>query len=412
MLDVVSMFEAAAENVFLVQLAFLLFVAVIGGWLATLIKMPSVLGQIVLGIIIGPTVLNIFQGHNEMIKMMADIGVIFLMFLAGLETDLKELRSVGKGASMIALGGVVVPLVVGAVVPLFFYSEYLPAGNAQHKMLFAIYIGAILTATSVSISVSVLRDMQQLASRQGISILGAAIIDDILGIILLAVITGLVSPTGISIVDLLLRIILFFVIAFVLGWFLAKVLSKHSQETAWRERIISIAIILCFFFAFSSEMFSVAAITGAYIAGVIFSSTPYRHKVVNGIQSIAYTLFIPIFFVSIGIQAEITSDVLNYIGYAVILVVTTILSKVIGCGVGARFSKFTKRQSIQIGIGMVPRAEVALIVAAQGLTRGFITDPTFTSIVLVVVISTLITPPLLKIWFSGEPPVTYVFNEE
>lgn len=402
-MDVNSMFEMAVENKFLLDIALLLLAATIGGWLANLIKMPEVLGQILAGIIIGPTVFGWARGDGELIYVISELGVIFLMFLAGLETDLKELKSAGKGATSIAAGGVLVPLILGTFIPLLFFDKYLPTGDAHSKLMSAIYIGTILTATSVSISVSVLRDIGQLGSRQGISILGGAIIDDVFGIILLAVVTGMLNPVGnISIGMLILKMVIFFILSIIIGIILSKLITKYAVQAAWKDKIVGLAIISCFLFSFVAEMFSVAAITGAYIAGVIFSATPYRNKIVRKIQDVAYSLFTPIFFVSIGLKAEITADIINYIGYALIIVIIAMVGKILGCGMGAKLSGFNNKKSLQIGVGMIARAEVALIVATQGINRGFIKKETFTSIVLLVVISTMITPPLLKLLFKNE----------
>lgn len=400
------MMQHAQEYHFLLQLAILLVAAAVGGWLASKVSMPPVLGQILVGIIIGPTVFDLVDGEDILIRDISQIGVVFLMFLAGLETDLKELKASGKGASIIAMGGVLLPLGLGTLVPLLFFKGFLPDGDAHHQLMFALYIGTILTATSVSISVSVLRDMKQLASKQGISILGAAIIDDVVGIILLAVVSGMVNPSAdTNVTQLMIKIISFFVIAVIGGIIISKGITKFAQGSVWRDRIVTFAIILCFVFAYLAEMFSVAAITGAYFAGVALATTPYRHRVVSKIQSFAYALFTPIFFVSIGLSAVIKSDIVNYIGYALVIVVIAILGKIVGCGLGARLSGFKGRQSLQIGVGMIARAEVALIVANQGLRSNIITNKTFTSIVLLVVISTIVTPPLLKMLFKSEKPV-------
>lgn len=405
-MDLAAMMQHAEEYHFLLQLAILLVAAAVGGWLASKVSMPPVLGQILVGILIGPTVFDLVDGEVPLIRDISQIGVVFLMFLAGLETDLKELKASGKGASIIAMGGVLLPLGLGTFVPLLFFKNFLPDGDAHHQLMFALYIGTILTATSVSISVSVLRDMKQLGSKQGISILGAAIIDDVIGIILLAVVSGMVNPSGdTDIKQLMIKIVSFFVIAVVGGIIISKGITRFAQGSVWRDRIVTFAIILCFVFAYLAEMFSVAAITGAYFAGVALATTPYRHRVVSKIQSFAYALFTPIFFVSIGLSAVITSDIVNYIGYAIVIVVIAIFGKIVGCGVGARLSGFSGRQSMQVGVGMIARAEVALIVANQGLSSKIITNKTFTSIVLLVIISTIITPPLLKLLFKKEKPV-------
>lgn len=406
-MDFSAMVTHAQGHFFLVELALILAAAGLGGHAAKKIGMPPVLGQIIVGILIGPTVFDFLHGEDELIHIMSQIGVVFLMFLAGLETDLKELKASGKGASLIASGGVIMPLLFGTLVPFLFFTQYIPGVNGQDKFMGALFIGTILTATSVSISVSVLREMRQLASRQGISILGGAIIDDVFGIILLAVVSGMVAPAGhgSGIGGLFLKIGIFIVLVVIIGFFGVKLITRIAQGTVWRDRIISISVISCLIFAYAAEMFNVAAITGAYAAGVIFAATPYRHRVVDKVQSIAYTLFTPIFFVSIGISVQIDRSIMGFIWYAVVIVLIAIVTKVIGCGIGAKLSGFNNKRSIQIGIGMIARAEVALIVANQGMRSGIIGNETFTSIVLLVVISTLVTPPLLKVLFKGEQPV-------
>ena len=410
-MDFGEMTAHAHEYFFLVELALILAAAGIGGYLAKLINMPPVLGQILVGILVGPSVFDFLHGADEMIHIMSQIGVVFLMFLAGLETDLNELKSSGRGASMIAAGGVVMPLALGTAVPLLFFSQYIPGVTQHDKFMGALFIGTILTATSVSISVSVLREMKQLASKQGISILGGAIIDDVFGIILLAVVSGMVTPSadGSGIGALLMRIGIFILLLVVFGYLGSRLITRIAHGTVWRDRIQSIAVITCLILAYAAEMFNVAAITGAYAAGVIFAATPYRHRIVDKVQSMAYTLFTPIFFVSIGLSVVIDERIFDFLGYALAIVGVAILGKIIGCGFGAKWSGFTRKQAIQIGIGMIARAEVALIVANQGMRSNIISDETFTSIVLLVVISTIVTPPLLKMLFKGEKPV--VINE-
>ena len=409
-MDFMEMIAHAEGHFFLIELALILAAAGIGGWLAKMINMPPVLGQILVGIVIGPTVFNLLNGEDELIHIMSQLGVVFLMFLAGLETDLKELKSSGRGASLIATGGVVMPLLLGTAVPLLFFSKYIPGANSHEQLMGALFIGTILTATSVSISVSVLREMNQLASKQGISILGGAIIDDVFGIILLAVVSGMVAPGGGSgIAGLFLKIGTFIFLVVIIGFFGVKLITRIAQGTVWRDRILAIAVITCLIFAYAAEMFNVAAITGAYAAGVIFAATPYRHRVVDKIQSIAYTLFTPIFFVSIGLSVQIDRSIFGFIGYALAIVGIAVVGKIVGCGVGAKVSGFSNKHAMQIGIGMIARAEVGLIIANQGVKSGIIGNETFTSIVLLVVISTIVTPPLLKLLFKGEKPV---FNNE
>ena len=403
--SLLSVIESLGENGFLVEIAILIIAAFLGGKLASLVRMPEVLGQILAGILVGPTVLGWIPAQDELIYTFSQIGVIFLMFLAGLDTDLKQLREAGKPATVIALGGVAVPLLLGTVIPLFVFREQVSHEEVS-PFYSALYIGTILTATSVSISVSVLRDMGKLRTKQGVSILAAAIIDDVVGIILLAVVSGFATPSGTSttIGLLLIKIVAFFAIALLAGFLISKFLTRIAATRQWSDKYISIVIVFCFVMAFMSELFSVAAITGAYFAGVILSTTPFKNKIIRRIQYIAYALFTPIFFVSIGIKANISADIFTHLGFSLTIVLIAILGKIVGCGLGAKVMKYSGKESLQVGVGMIARAEVALIVATQGLQRGIINDATFTSVVLLVVVSTIVTPPLLKLLFSREKP--------
>ncbi|WP_430884034.1 cation:proton antiporter [Fusibacter sp. JL216-2] len=373
---------------FILEIGVILFAANIGGLISRKLKQPAVLGQIIAGIVLGLGMME----KTAMIEHMGEIGVIFLMFIAGLETDVKELQESSKSSSLIAIGGVIVPiiLVTGGT---YFVTKDLTS---------AVFMGVISTATSVSISVQTLRELGQLRTRQGIGILGAAIIDDIVGIILLTLIVGVIKPeVSSSVVVVLAKIVGFFLLVFVVGAIITKLIQKYGKAIRIEEKIVTYSIVTCFILAFISEELGVAAITGAYFSGVVFSMTEYRHKVSHEVNRIATIMFTPIFFVSIGMGVNLNAA-LSAIGVGSVFIAMGFLGKVIGCGIGARLSGFNKKRALQIGFGMVPRAEVAIIIANLGIKMGIIGQHELAAVILMVLVTTLITPSLLKWSFEGE----------
>lgn len=371
-----------SEYIYLIHIGVILLAANVGGMISKKMGQPAVLGQILVGVLLGAGLME----KTELIDHMAEIGVIFLMFIAGLETDVKELRESGRSSSLIALGGVVLPFIlVGAATFVM-----------TRDLTMSLFMGIISTATSVSISVQTLREIGQMRSKQGVSILGAAIIDDVVGILMLTLVVGLVSPQSDS--NLLLvvgKIGAFFILTFVLGLLITKLIHVTNHKINLEDKIVTYAIVICFFLAFMSEELGVAAITGAYFSGVVFSMTPFRHKVSHDVNRIANLLFTPVFFVAIGMGVDLKSAV-TAIGFGLVLIVLAIVGKVIGSGLGAHFSGFNRDQALQIGIGMVPRAEVAIIIANLGLKLNLITDKQIATAILMVLITTLVTPSLLK----------------
>ncbi len=377
---------------FLLHIAVILLFANLGGFVSRKLKQPAVLGQIVAGLLLGPSVLALIE-TTEALKHMAEIGVILLMFIAGLETDIDDLKASSKSSAFIALGGVVVPLALGILAIMLVK----PQSNINEGL----FLGVILTATSISITVQALRELRQLKTRQGVGILGAAIIDDVVGIIILTLIISMVSPfQGENILWVLGKIIIFFVLSVGLGIIFSKLLTKYSEIVIRDNRVLTAALIFCFLLAFAAEELGVAAIIGAYFTGVVFSTTPHRNRVSHEIQRIAYSLFTPIFFINIGLSVKI-GNVMEVLGLSVVVIIVAILGKVIGCGIGAKISKFSNREALQISIGMIPRAEVALIITNLGLKLGIIGKDVFTAIILMVLVSTIITPPLLKLSFRS-----------
>lgn len=378
---------------FLIDLVMILVFANIGGFLAQKLKQPNVLGQILAGVIVGPAVIGLVDG-SAFVSHFAEIGVILLMFIAGLETDLKDLKASGKSSSLIAFGGVVVPLVFGFVAVMLAAPE-----SSFNERLF---VGIILTATSVSITVQALRELDQLRTKVGIGILGAAIIDDVLGIILLTITVGMISPEkSTSVYLVLIQIIGFFTLTLGIGIVFVKMMKKYHRLLNRGNSILQLALVFCFIMSVLAEELGVAAIIGAYFTGVVFSSTSYRNRVSTEVQRIAYVLFTPVFFVNIGLGVSFEG-----IGESFVLAIAVILAavggKLVGCWIGARASKFTAKESLQVGIGMIPRAEVALIVTNLGLKMNIIGHEIFTSIILLVLVSTIVTPIMLKMSFKEE----------
>lgn len=378
---------------------FLLFVAIIllstkiFSLLSQKVNMPQVVGALLVGVLLGPSCLNILH-ETDFLTKSAEIGVIFLMFLAGLDTDFDDLKATGKSAVIIAFVGVLIPLGSGFLTYFLFFH-----GERPDTMIFleSTFVGIVLTATSVSITVETLREMGKLKGKMGTSILGAAIIDDILGIIALTVITSFTVP-GVEIMVVLLKIFLFFVFIAVCGFFVFRLFRKLEIVYGTKRRVAIYAVVFCLLLSYISEVyFGVADITGAYFAGLILCNvTETKSYIASKINITSYMFFTPIFFASIGIKTVITGMSQELILFTLALLIVAILSKIVGCGLGAKICGFSNMDSLAIGVGMISRGEVALIVAQKGEQAGLISSTLFPAIVLVVIVTTLITPILLK----------------
>lgn len=378
---------------------FLLFVAIIllstkiFSLLSQKVNMPQVVGALLVGVLLGPSCLNILH-ETDFLTKSAEIGVIFLMFLAGLDTDFDDLKATGKSSVIIAFVGVLIPLGSGFLTYYLFFH-----GQRPDTMIFleSAFVGIVLTATSVSITVETLREMGKLKGKMGTSILGAAIIDDILGIIALTVITSFTVP-GVDVMVVLLKILLFFVFIAVCGFFVFRLFRKLEIVYGTKRRVAIYAVAFCLLLSYISEVyFGVADITGAYFAGLILCNvTETKSYIASKINITSYMFFTPIFFASIGIKTVITGMSQELILFTLALLIVAILSKIVGCGLGAKICGFSNMDSLAIGVGMISRGEVALIVAQKGEQAGLISPTLFPAIVLVVIVTTLITPILLK----------------
>lgn len=389
------------------DLHYLLFIALIlmstkvFGLMTKKINLPQVVGALAAGLVLGPG-LHLVE-ETEFIKNVSEIGVIVLMFSAGLETDIKELKKCGLASFIIALIGVIVPLAGGFGVAYLFNNgeSTLPTS----VFLQNIFIGIILTATSVSITVETLKELGKLSTNAGNAIIGAALIDDILGIIALTVVTSLADPS-VEIGKVLLKILLFFVCGGLFGVLFHILFVRWTDRTTaklHRYNVMSFAFCLLFAYA-AEEFFGVADITGAFLAGVLISTSTKIKYISSRFETLSYMLLSPVFFASIGLNVKLTKDSFNssIIIFTLLLLVVAIITKIIGCGIGAKLCKYTTKESIQIGIGMVSRGEVALIVANKGQAVGLMDDRFFAPIVIMVVITTIITPILLKIAFADK----------
>lgn len=380
---------------FLLVIAIILLSTKVFGLLSEKVHMPQVVGALTVGIILGPGCLNVLQQTDFLMKS-AEIGVILLMFQAGLDTDLEELKKTGKASFIIALIGVIVPFLGGTAVYLLFFQT----SDITHiDLLKSCFMGVILTATSVSISVETLKEMGKLKGKVGTSILGAAIIDDILGIIVLTVITGITSPKQSGVALVFIKIVLFFVFVGICALVIQKTL-KHFPNIypTGKRRTALYSAAFCLVMAYCSEvLFGVADITGAYFAGLILcNSGEIRDYVVRRISITCYMFFTPIFFASIGMKTVFSGMTSALLLYSVVLLIVAILSKVIGCGLGAKLCGYTNQEALSVGIGMVSRGEVALIVAQKGSQAGLISEDMFPAVIFVVIITVLLTPILLK----------------
>ena len=389
------------------DLHYLLFIALIlmstkvFGLMTKKINLPQVVGALAAGLVLGPG-LHLVE-ETEFIKNLSEIGVIVLMFSAGLETDIKELKKCGLASFIIALIGVLVPLAGGFGVAYLFNNgeSTLPTS----VFLQNIFIRIILTATSVSITVETLKELGKLSTNAGNAIIGAALIDDILGIIALTVVTSLADPS-VEIGKVLLKILLFFVCGGLFGVLFHILFVRWTDRTTaklHRYNVMSFAFCLLFAYA-AEEFFGVADITGAFLAGVLISTSTKIKYISSRFETLSYMLLSPVFFASIGLNVKLTKDSFNssIIIFTLLLLVVAIITKIIGCGIGAKLCRYTTKESIQIGIGMVSRGEVALIVANKGQAVGLMDDRFFAPIVIMVVITTIVTPILLKIAFADK----------
>ena len=378
---------------YLLDIALILLSTKLLGLMTRRFNLPQVVGALLAGVILGPSVLNILQ-ETDFISRMAELGVIVLMFTAGLESDISRLRSTGKHSFIVALLGVIIPLIGGTIVAYIFNDGSL---TTVSELLQNIFIGTILTATSVSITVETLKELGKMSEKSANIILGAAVIDDILGILVLTLVSSL-ADSSINIWIVILKIMGFFIFSLIIGYlvyvFFDKWISKYDID---KRRFVIGAFVICLLLSFSAEaFFGVADITGAFIAGLVLSKNRETQYIAKRFDIVSYMLLSPIFFASIGINMTIPKMSISVVIMTIVLIFVAMLTKVIGCGLGAKLCGYSNCEVIQIGIGMISRGEVALIVANKGLKLGIMNSYFLPSVIIMVIITTIVTPILLK----------------
>jgi len=391
----------------MLALGIIIFAARIAGEIARKFDQPRVLGELIIGVILGPTLLNMLNSHalgladahiDETIIEVAELGVMLLMFKVGLEVNIDELKKVGVVAGIAGLAGAILPVVmVLPIVMLFGYS--------WQQALFA---GVTLAATSVSISAQVLLELGLLQTKEGNALLATALIDDVIAILLVSLTVAITTTTGNvdlgELAQIIIRMSLYLVVAFLLAWYgvplLIRLLNKRFDLTKAYGNP-AIGLVLAFVFGWAAQAFGgVAAITGAFIAGIGISRTPYttKHPVEEATNALAYAFLVPIFFVSVGLQTDLSSFPLDALPFAIIILALAVVSKIVGCGLGARLGGFNNQESFRLGICMVSRGEVGLIIASLGVSSGILKPdhPLFAVLFLVILLTTVVTPPLVR----------------
>jgi len=375
-----------------IQLAVILILAKIFSDLSSRLKQPPVLGLLLVGIVLGPSVTGIFHS-NEVVKVIGEIGVFILLFMAGLETDIRKMAKEGPLSFTVASCGVVFPFLAGFGLTMLF-------GYGLHK---ALLLGTILTATSVSVTVMTLWDIERLDTMEGRTILSAAIIDDVMGIIVLTVISALIGSQDAHIMIALGKLLLFFIVSIFLGVLVIRPYLHVTKKLKSDHATVAIAIGLMFIFSSLAEQCGLAAITGAYMAGLLVGNTSLKREVLHGFNVIGQSFFIAIFFVNIGLEASLQS-IHSSILFVTLFILAAILTKIIGCTLAAKAFRLPTKESLRIGVGMVPRAEVALAVASIGLAQNIINRSDFSMTILLCLCTAIVTPILLRLAFKEPLP--------
>lgn len=391
---------------FLLAIALILSAAKASGYISTRLRQPSVLGELLIGIILGPTVVNLLHvvpwfaaddTLTESISLFAEIGVLLLMFLAGLELELQELLRTGKAASFAGTLGVLVPFIMG-----FLTARLFGIPTAE-----AVFIGLALSATSVSISAQTLMELGVLRSKVGLALLGAAVFDDILVVLLLSIasiIWGTSGGEG-NVMMIIFQMIVFMVSATAIGIFILPAVMRRISELPISQAITAFSLVICFVFAWMSEALGgVAAITGAFMAGLFLARTSFVNQIEEGISAIAYGFFVPVFLVNIGLNANLREIDGGLWLFAVVLALVAVVTKVIGSGGGALLAGFNRLDSLRLGIGMISRGEVGLIVASVALSQAVLRPESFSVVVFMIIVATLITPMLLRMVYQQPGP--------
>ncbi len=374
------------------------------------IKLPSVLGMLLAGMLVG--LIRLIPGQDVLNEtsgagfgFLAQIGVILILFSAGLETDLRQIKKIGLPAVIITLAGVIVPMGLGFLVATLFNGGF-SALDSDH-ILTNVFYGTILSATSVSVSVATLKELKHLNSRVGNTIVAAAIMDDIVGIIVLSIVLAMKNPDAANVVSpwlIILKMLIFFAVIALLASGIAKLFKKLDHKYP-RHRLVPIfSISLCFLIAYVSERyFDIADITGAYIVGLILSTNPDRPYINSKAEMLGYMIFVPIFFANIGLTTSLSHINMDFLLFGLVFIAVGMLGKVVGCGGAALLCHYTPGDSFRVGVGMMARAEVALVTAQKGVESGIIDTSVMPFIVLLIIITSFVTPIALGYAYRKQP---------
>lgn len=391
-----------SDYTILLELALILLFTKLFGIICKKIGLPQVVGFLIAGLLIGPCVLG-WVNPSETLKIIAELGVILIMFSAGVETDLKELKQNGLAATLVAMAGVLLPLGGGFLIAAAFNGGF--EGIDSLKVLQYVFVGVVMTATSVSITVETLKELGKLKTKAGTIILSAAIIDDVIGIILLSIIIGFRNPE-VKPVEAVWKTGLFFVLAVAVGigiHFLFKFLNKKFPHT---RRLPILGLVICFLYAYCAEkFFGVADITGAYIAGIMLSGLKESDYIDRKIEINSYMIFAPVFFASIGINASFSGFNVNMVWFSLCFVLVAIAAKMLGCFGMAKLLRYDWKDSLVIGVGMIARGEVCLIVLQKGISAGLASSDYLAMGVLLVIVSSFLAPVLLKLIYRKSDPL-------
>lgn len=384
---------------YLLDLALILLSTKVLSLVTKRFKLPQVVGALLAGLILGPAVFNIIE-ETDFIRQLAEVGVIVLLFNAGLESNLSEFKKSGKTSFIVAVMGVIIPLIGGTIL-----AYCINHGKVENVSVFVqnIFIGSVLTATSVSITVETLRELGKVSTSVGNIIVGAAIIDDVLGMLVLTIITSL-AGSSVSVIKVIVKIVGFFIFSIIVGIITYKLFNKWVDKyDIDKRRFVIVSFVICLLLSFSAEeFFGVADITGAYIAGLVLSSNKETIYITKRFETLSYILLSPVFFASVGLNVKLPDLNGKIVIITIALIVVAILTKIIGCGLGAKLCGYNNMESIQIGSGMITRGEVTLIIASKGLALGLMSSYFLTPVILMVVFTSIFTPILLKIVFSKD----------
>lgn len=377
---------------FIGSLVIILLATTIAGHFAARIKIPAVLGQLLVGVIIGPGILGLIQS-TELITQFAEIGVILLMFMAGIESDMNQLKKYFRPALCVALFGVLLPVIIMGTASLLFGYHFQEA----------LFIGVVFSATSVSISVVVLREFKALNNKEGATVLGAAVVDDILGVLLLSLMISLINSNQVSsdhgnsnniLIQLLFQVAFFAGVFLLVRWIAPGIMYLSNKLLIPTSRTIS-AMIICLSMAYIAEVVGLSGAIGAFFAGIAVGQTKSKDIVDTYIEPISNAVFVPVFFVSIGLSISFDSF-LSSLPFIVVMTVLAILTKWLGGEGGAILSGFSKSSGRVVGTGMIARGEMALITAQIGFNAHLLEKNLYVDIIFIIVISTLIAPLMLR----------------